>query len=217
MKNIYPNSSEERAEKRAFIRTMVFIIGVIIITTIGIMGFIQVDTVMKMQIDTLDQLNYVRQEVEDLNVEVDNLRTNFEVVVSSYDVPLHPAFVWEVIRQSKINGYDPKYTFAVIKKESSFDVDAVSRTNDYGLMQINKSNFGWLQSDFCREIDFMDPKQNIMVGAYMIGQLLKIHNGNVDKALMVYNMGGNKAKSLWAQGVYETDYTKKVMATYYQS
>lgn len=42
---------------------------------------------------------------------------------------------------------------AVADQETRFNPDAVSHTNDYGLMQINKINFEWLQKKRYRSYD----------------------------------------------------------------
>jgi len=96
---------------------------------------------------------------------------------------------------------------AVAEQESHFDPDAVSRTNDYGIMQINQTNFEWLQK---KGINPLDRKGNIEAGVLMLSQALEKH-GETELALMAYNCGDAGAKRLWNKGVYSTKYSSSVM------
>lgn len=96
---------------------------------------------------------------------------------------------------------------AVAEQESHFDPDAVSRTNDYGMMQINQINFEWLQK---KGINPLDHKGNIEAGVLMLSQALEKH-GETELALMAYNCGDAGAKRLWNKGVYSTKYSSSIM------
>ena len=96
---------------------------------------------------------------------------------------------------------------AIAEVETHFDPDAVSPTNDYGLMQINKCNHEWLQS---LGMDPLTHTGNIEAGLYMIGNYLNKY-GDTEMALMAYNNGPSGARKLWDAGTYQTDYTRKVM------
>lgn len=102
---------------------------------------------------------------------------------------------------------DPVLALAVMKTESGFNADAVSETNDYGIMQINACNYRWL-SDAFGDIDLLDAKDNIRCGVYMLS---KIKYPTREQKLMTYNMGSVHAKALWEKGTYTTDYTDKVI------
>ncbi len=91
-------------------------------------------------------------------------------------------------------------------RESEFVPTIISKTNDYGLMQINKINHKWL-SDKLEIIDFLDEEQNIHAGVFMLSLYLHKY-GDIDKVLMAYNMGENGAKKSWAAGTYTTNYTR---------
>ena len=98
---------------------------------------------------------------------------------------------------------------ALIETESSFKVDAISETNDYGLMQINKVNHEWL-TERLGVTDFLDPYENIRSGIFIIRKLFEKY-GNVEKVLMAYNLGETGAARLWGKGIYETAYSNKIM------
>lgn len=104
--------------------------------------------------------------------------------------------------------------YAMMFRESSFNSNLISATNDYGIMQINKSNHYYL-SKLLGITDFLDPYQNTHAGIYMIASLLHKY-GNVNDALMAYNMGDAGAAKLWSRGVHTTPYVERVLATYEQ-
>lgn len=102
---------------------------------------------------------------------------------------------------------DPVLALAIMKTESGFNTDAVSETNDYGIMQINACNYPWLLDAF-GNIDLLNAKDNIRCGVYMLS---KIKYPTREQKLMTYNMGSVQAKALWEKGTYSTDYTEKVI------
>ena len=99
---------------------------------------------------------------------------------------------------------------AVAEQESHFDPEAVSHTNDYGIMQINKINFSWLQK---KGINPLDHKGNIEAGVLMLSEAVKKYD-DFNLALMAYNCGDAGAKRLWKQGIYSTRYSSSVMERY---
>lgn len=110
------------------------------------------------------------------------------------------------------SGYyiDYSYVMGLMFCESSFRTDCVSGTNDYGLMQINKKNHEWLSKQLGLD-DISDPYQNIRAGLFILRQLFEKYDDPA-KVTMAYNMGEYGASQLWKQGVYETSYSKKVLA-----
>lgn len=109
--------------------------------------------------------------------------------------------------------YNAPYALALglVEKESSFNPDVVSKTNDYGLMQINKINFEDL---LARGIDPLTVEGNIEAGLYILGGLIDRFD-DYELALMAYNCGPTGAQRLWDAGVYSTNHSSKVME-YYQ-
>jgi soluble lytic murein transglycosylase-like protein len=106
-------------------------------------------------------------------------------------------------------GVDTDDMLALIKIESNFNPDLISTTNDYGLTQINVCNHERLRKEL-GVTDFLDPKQNIECGVYLIAELQeKYREENFNKTLMRYNLGEAGAKRLFNKGIFETHYTKK--------
>lgn len=107
----------------------------------------------------------------------------------------------------EVYGVPYALALAIAEVETHFDPDAVSPTHDYGLMQINQCNHEWLQG---LGMDPLTHAGNIEAGLYLISDYLSQY-GNTEMALMAYNNGPTGARKLWDAGVYQTDYTRKVM------
>lgn len=134
-----------------------------------------------------------------------------EVSPASCSVPLAgelKQYAEEVCREYDV---PPELAYAVMQVESGYTVDAVSKTGDYGLMQINSINAKWLENEL-EVTDLMDARQNITAGCYMLGMYLDKYDGDTNRALMAYNLGAGGAERAWKQGVRYTDYTNKVWA-----
>lgn len=95
---------------------------------------------------------------------------------------------------------------ALMYHESRFDPNAISRTNDYGLMQINEGNHEWL-SETLGVTDFLDPYQSIRCGVFMLSSYLHKYD-DVQKALVCYNKGEGAV----IDGTYSTDYSQCVVS-----
>ena len=108
-------------------------------------------------------------------------------------------------------GYNIEFPFvmAIIEQESYFKEDVVSKTNDYGLMQINSINHEWL-TEKLGVTDFLDPYQNTQSGIFILTKLFEKYEDPA-KVLMAYNMGETGAKRLWEKGIYETNYSSSIM------
>lgn len=109
-------------------------------------------------------------------------------------------------------GYNIDFSLvmALIETESGFNVEAVSRTNDYGLMQINQANHEWLKERLSIT-NFLDAKQNIRAGLFVLRKLFEQNGGDINKVLMAYNLGQTGAEKLWKQGIHSTEYSEKII------
>lgn len=107
-------------------------------------------------------------------------------------------------------GYNLDFSLvmALIQQESEFNPNVISSTNDYGLMQINRTNHAWL-SETLGISDFLDPYQNVRAGTFVLRKLFERYD-DTNMVLMAYNMGEGNASKLWAQGIYSTSYTENV-------
>lgn len=127
-----------------------------------------------------------------------------------YDIPLNQElqeYTLEVCKE--FDFARPEIIFAMMKTESDFNTEAISITSDYGLMQINPVNLGWLNTQI-GITDLLDPKQNIKAGIYMIDQLMDKYQ-SMPMALMAYNLGEYGALEYWNAGIFHSDYSDSVM------
>lgn len=136
-----------------------------------------------------------------------------EPVTVYFDIPLSKELQDYIRNLCDEYGVPIELVIAIIDVESTFRADVVSKTNDYGLMQINKCNHEWL-TDKLGITDFLDPYQNIKSGIHILSGHLEVTNGDIELALMRYNNGASGAKKLWNKGIYSTAYTQKVMTAY---
>ena len=124
------------------------------------------------------------------------------------DVPLDSDVQEFIYYLSK--GYNMDFTFvmAIIQQESGYQPDAVSNTDDYGLMQINKVNHGYITEEI-GVTNYLDPYDNVRAGMFILRKLFEKYE-TPEKVLMAYNLGESGAKALWDKGVFETNYSKSV-------
>ncbi len=118
--------------------------------------------------------------------------------IAKYFFPFNHAEA--IAKYSKMYNVDPIMVSAVIKTESNFDVDAKSKKNAYGLMQITPDTARWIADKMNMDnfsLDMLtDSDTNIKMGCWYLSNLNKEFNNN-DLALAAYNAGrGNVQKWL---------------------
>jgi soluble lytic murein transglycosylase len=117
-----------------------------------------------------------------------------------------------ITRAAKQHGISEPLLKAIIKAESNFNPQAVSKKGAMGLMQIMPNTLKDLNIN-----DPFDPEQNIMGGARYMKFLMKRFEGNLRLAIAAYNAGPeNVAKYNNIPPFKETEnYVKRVL-TYYK-
>ena len=127
-----------------------------------------------------------------------------------FDVPLSHSlqrFIYEVCADENV---PVTLIYAMIEHESQFDPEIISKTDDYGLMQINAVNHTWLNEEY-RCADMLDPYQNVFCGVKIIGSYVNRYDGDLTKALMAYNMGDYGARKAWENGVDKISYSTTIL------
>lgn len=118
---------------------------------------------------------------------------------------------WIIYRAGERTGVDPRFIHAVIKQESRYKNQAISRVGAQGLMQLmpaTAKRFGLK--------DPYDPEANVEAGTKYLKWLLKRFNGDVSLALAGYNAGeGSVDKYKGIPPYNETqNYVKKIVGNY---
>lgn len=126
------------------------------------------------------------------------------------DVPLDADIQEFIYCLSYDYSIDFPFVMAVIEHESTFKSGVISKTNDYGLMQINIGNHEWL-SKTLGIADFTDPYENVRAGLYILKNLFEKYD-DPTMVLMAYNMGETGASKLWNNGIYSTTYSQEILA-----
>ncbi|MGB4503888.1 MAG: lytic transglycosylase domain-containing protein [Syntrophaceticus sp.] len=115
----------------------------------------------------------------------------------------------EIIKQaSEKYGVDEKVIKAVIKHESAFNPQAVSRCGAQGLMQLMPATAKSLGVS-----DAFDTEQNIMAGTRYLKQKLDEFDGNLHLALAAYNAGSGAVRKYGGIPPYKEtqNYVNQVM------
>ena len=129
--------------------------------------------------------------------------------ITYYNVPLSHGlqeYIYELCEEEHV---PMSLIIAMIDHESRFNPEAISRTNDYGLMQINEVNHESLEERY-RCADMFNPYQNVFCGIKVIGSYIETY-GDYTKALMAYNMGNYGARKAWDNGITSTAYTDLIL------
>ncbi len=107
---------------------------------------------------------------------------------------------------------DPNLVRAVIKVESNFNPNAVSRKGAMGLMQLMPSTARLLKVK-----NPFDAEQNVDAGVRHLKSLLESYNGDVNLTLAAYNAGeGAVARSKGVPHIAETQaYVRRITNIYY--
>ena len=107
---------------------------------------------------------------------------------------------------------DPNLVRAVVKVESNFNPNAVSRKGAMGLMQLMPSTARQLKVK-----NPFDPEQNVDAGVRHLKQLLENYGGDIKLTLAAYNAGaGAVARSSGVPHYSETqNYVRRITNLYY--
>jgi len=140
-------------------------------------------------------------------------------------------FLQEVEEMAQEFGLDRSLLYAIMREESRYDPEAISRSYAQGLMQIIPSTRDWIAEKAGIEVEPVEifrPDLNIRLGAWYLRHLLDYFDGDLDYAVAAYN-GGPGNVNAWKEntliqekadffrwiGLSETrEYVPKVLLSY---
>ncbi|WP_226924733.1 lytic transglycosylase domain-containing protein [Georgenia satyanarayanai] len=105
-----------------------------------------------------------------------------------------------MVRNTAVNmGVDPALALAVAQQESGFDARAVSPANAVGVMQVIPSSGQWASDLVGRQLNLLDPQDNVTAGIAILRQLVRTAD-NFDQAVAGYYQGlaGVKRNGMYA-------------------
>ncbi|MGL4610463.1 MAG: transglycosylase SLT domain-containing protein [Trueperaceae bacterium] len=108
------------------------------------------------------------------------------------------AYSTEVIAEAARHNLEPALLWAIMRQESAFYPQAISRSNAKGLMQVIPSTWEWL-AELQKETpgDPFDPATNIRYGAFYLQWLLNYLQSDEELVIVSYNRGQGYIKRLF--------------------
>jgi soluble lytic murein transglycosylase-like protein len=143
-----------------------------------------------------------------------SLSASAKIVAANFrGAAANPGDIDSAIEQAAArHNVDPNLVRAVVKVESNFNPNAVSRKGAMGLMQLMPST--------ARQLNVknpFDPEQNVDAGVRHLKQLLESYGGDIKLTLAAYNAGaGAVARSSGVPHYAETqNYVRRITNLYY--
>lgn len=120
---------------------------------------------------------------------------------------LFPKPYSDLVRESAAeSGTSPSLLYAVMKAESNFDPSAVSKKGALGLMQMLPETGAWCAEKMGRDApNLEEPADSIPLGAYYIGYLLSLYDGDERCAVAAYNAGQGRVDGWLSDARYSPD------------
>ena len=111
-----------------------------------------------------------------------------------------------VEKYAKEYNLDENLVYSVIKAESKFNQEALSRRGAKGLMQIADITRDWAidELELSEDIDIYDPETNIRIGCWYLNTLYK-EFGETDLVIAAYNGGSGNVKKWLSDEEYSDD------------
>jgi soluble lytic murein transglycosylase len=142
-------------------------------------------------------------------------------MISTTDEKLK-AIANSVYEESQKYAIDYRLILAVMKVESNFKNEAISRKGARGLLQIKPSLAKYIIKDTGMEVEEVtslslhEPDKNIKIGVNYLSKLIDMFE-NLTSALHAYNVGPSKVKKVGSLSTApSTGFTRKVMNEYQQ-
>ncbi len=120
---------------------------------------------------------------------------------------LFPKAYWTDLRKySELNGLDPYLVASLIRQESEFNAQALSRANAVGLMQLlpktGKTVAKQVKLRGYSSPQLFTPSVNLALGTRYFKDMVDKYNGQFEYALAAYNAGSDRVGDWLGQGHY---------------
>ena len=133
---------------------------------------------------------------------------NFTKIQNTILKAMYPKkYSYEVEKYSKEYNVDENLVYALIKAESNFDKNAVSKKDAKGLMQLMYDTALDISKTIGVEItndSILDPDTNINIGTKYLSILINKYR-NIAVALAAYNAGSGNVDSWITEGTIKSD------------
>lgn len=172
---------------------------------------------IKDKFDLERQITFQQRRISELEEKLQILKAikDFQIGFSDQEVGQLTEVIYS---ESNKYNYDPMFVMAIILTESSFRKGQESSVGARGLMQVvpfvgkdlaSRTDVDWEGSQ-----TLFEPEANIKLGTFhLFEQILKF--GDVQKAIVAYNVGETRLRGLIRQGRKMPDnYLLKVMENY---
>lgn len=113
----------------------------------------------------------------------------------SIGVPSTSEMQAKVASTARQMGVDPSLAQAIAFQESGFDHTSVSPANAIGTMQVIPTSGDWASELVGRELNLLDPDDNVVAGVAILRQLLKSTGGDTSTAIASYYQGLGSVRS----------------------
>ena len=116
-------------------------------------------------------------------------------------------YIEEIQKYSNEYGVDPKVVLAIMRVESNFKSDAVSKVNAKGLMQVlpdTAKHVAKLLNVNVNSVDLNDPETNVKFGTYYLKYLMQ-NFINMDTVYAAYNGGIGNVNTWLKDSKYSND------------
>lgn len=158
----------------------------------------------KLTVSKKETVNSSKKTIQNAN------RTNTKKLYNS--IPLSASFQCWIDKKCNEYGISTNIVMGVISTESKFNISAIGdRGEAFGLMQVQKK---WHRKRMSKLgiTDLMNCYNNVHVGIDFLAELYKANNKNWHKTLMAYNGGQAYANRRIRNGLYSSEYSRKVMS-----
>ena len=130
-----------------------------------------------------------------------------EVPIAYWQLVFPRPYWAELSADAQANGLDPYLVAALIRQESEFDPQAVSRANAVGLMQllpsVGKSLAKKEGERHFSANELLDPATNLRLGTADLRQSINRYSGQIEYALASYNAGDTPVRQWIAFNDYK--------------